>query len=87
MCTSYKTVLLGHFFQEMMKMLLSEKRENARGTLYHIISLFHFKTFNNTAKDYFLNIWDFITVRYTGNVNSFSFSLVVVVKRHCSPSQ
>lgn len=47
----------------MIKMLLSEKSENARGTLHHIVSLFHFKTFNNTAKDYFLNLWDFITVR------------------------
>lgn len=44
-------------------MLLSEKSENARGTLHHITSLFHFKTFNSTAKDYFLNIWDFITVK------------------------
>ncbi|KAF3845456.1 hypothetical protein F7725_008619, partial [Dissostichus mawsoni] len=47
--------------EDMIKMLLSEKSENARGTLHHIVSLFHFKTFNNTAKDYFLNIWDFIT--------------------------
>lgn len=51
------------FLQDMIKMLLSEKSQNARGTLHHIVSLFHFKTFNNTAKDYFLNLWDFITVR------------------------
>lgn len=47
----------------MIKLLLSEKSANARGTLHYIISLFRFKTFNNTAKDYFLNLWDFITVR------------------------
>lgn len=44
-------------------MFVSEKSGNSRGSLHHIVSLFDFKTFNNTAKDYFLNIWDFITVR------------------------
>ena len=57
------SLVLDLFLQDMMKMLLSEKSENARGTLHHIVSLFHFKMFNNTARDYFLNLWDFITVR------------------------
>lgn len=52
-----------NLWQEMIKMLLSEKSEKCRGSLHHIVSLFDFKTFNNTAKDYFLNMWDFITVR------------------------
>ncbi|XP_044023797.1 uncharacterized protein LOC122862399 isoform X3 [Siniperca chuatsi] len=60
------------FHEEMLKMLLSEKSENARGTLHHIISLFHFKTFNNTAKDYFLNVWDFITFVTTAYVTLFA---------------
>nr|XP_033499074.1 uncharacterized protein LOC117267333 isoform X1 [Epinephelus lanceolatus] len=60
------------FHEEMLKMLLSEKSENARGTLHHIVSLFHFKTFNNTAKDYFLNIWDFITFVTTAYVTLFA---------------
>ncbi|XP_023286175.1 uncharacterized protein LOC111672837 isoform X1 [Seriola lalandi dorsalis] len=60
------------FHEEMIKMLLSEKSENSRGSLHHIISLFHFKTFNNTAKDYFLNIWDFITFVTTAYVTLFA---------------
>ncbi|KAK5917352.1 hypothetical protein CgunFtcFv8_012249 [Champsocephalus gunnari] len=60
------------FHEEMIKMLLSEKSENARGTLHHIVSLFHFKTFNNTAKDYFLNIWDFITFVTSAYVTLFA---------------
>lgn len=60
------------FHEDMMKMLLSEKSENARGTLHHITSLFHFKTFNSTAKDYFLNIWDFITFATTAYVTLFA---------------
>ncbi|XP_070697913.1 uncharacterized protein [Pempheris klunzingeri] len=60
------------FHEEMLKMLLSEKSENARGTLRHIISLFHFKTFNSSAKDYFLNIWDFIRFVTTAYVTLFA---------------
>ncbi|XP_042338790.1 uncharacterized protein LOC121939952 [Plectropomus leopardus] len=56
----------------MIKMLLSEKSENARGTLHHIVSLFHFKTFNNSAKDFFLNVWDFITFVTTAYVTLFA---------------
>ncbi|KAK2826840.1 hypothetical protein Q5P01_021054 [Channa striata] len=58
--------------KDMIKMLLSEKSENSRGSLHHIISLFAFKTFNNTAKDYFLNIWDFITFITTAYVTLFA---------------
>ncbi|XP_067335672.1 uncharacterized protein [Channa argus] len=58
--------------EDMIKMLLSEKSENSRGSLHHIISLFPFKTFNNTAKDYFLNIWDFITFVTTAYVTLFA---------------
>ncbi|XP_069008879.1 uncharacterized protein [Embiotoca jacksoni] len=60
------------FHEEMIKMLLSEKSENSRASLHHINSLFHFKTFNNTAKDYFLNIWDFITFVTTAYVTLFA---------------
>ncbi|XP_070834905.1 uncharacterized protein [Chaetodon trifascialis] len=62
------------FHEDMMKMLLSEKSESARGTLHHITSLFHFKTFNNTAKDYFLNMWDFITFVTMAYVTLFAVS-------------
>ncbi|XP_036928677.1 uncharacterized protein LOC119005212 isoform X4 [Acanthopagrus latus] len=62
------------FHEDMMKMLLSEKSENARGTLHHIVSLFHFKTFNNTARDYFLNLWDFITFVTTAYVTLFAMT-------------
>ncbi|XP_026196227.1 uncharacterized protein LOC113148669 isoform X1 [Anabas testudineus] len=60
------------FHEEMIKMLLSEKSEKCRGSLHHIVSLFDFKTFNNTAKDYFLNMWDFITFVTTAYVTLFA---------------